>query len=544
MVCCDRCPAAFHFLCIDPPMDDELPAGEWLCNRCKKILEQMRYDACLDGDKNDAQKENSNVFFQDNRRSPSSTNHAEKSEKAPAAEQAMITDQTVTEESNSKPTEADAVSSDELDELSELNEETMKNLSSSIDLLIKAATLENPKQFQLPLEYTPPIQLPGTSRKPYINPFSGQVIGHSGGSKQSATRKRQIYEAENGGLQIPFKTCFKCDKNCRKACLIQCDYCPLLYHLDCLDPPLTCPPLSTRWMCPNHVEQVLEQKLLTSPGLSERVRLWNSYTEIPGETVKLDFIRKASRRSAPYRVRVSTAPSNLVRVPESVKQMYRRPVELIPNDHVLLADSRVPMDEPNSIPVSANEKPPISRANEQEQCEWLACLMDFQSSVCEYLNVNSHNSKVADTSSNSNSNLDATSSTNCIHPFSSSSIIINSKDDASIDTISLPDDQSLTYFSKAHSAKRKEPDGQMGAAVRAQLCPIIVENHLMRGANVPMRGSSLRIGANSSMDLNLLNYGHCNRISDQHAMIFYDEVCLEPVRTHWTSFSHLKWIRF
>ena len=535
-------------------MDDELPAGEWLCNRCK-ILEQMSYEACLDADKNDHQKENSNSFFQDNanRRSPSTPpNHAEKSEKS-----AAVPEQASEDSSSKQSTEADeaaAYSSDEL-ELNELNEETMKNLTSSIDLLIKAATLENPKQFQLPLEYTPSIQLPGTSRKPYMNPFSGQ-ISHVNSSKQ--TRKKQIYEAENGGLQIPFKTCFKCDKNCRKACLIQCDYCPLLYHLDCLDPPLTCPPLSTRWMCPNHVEQVLEQKLLTSPGLSERVRLWNSYTEIPGEIVKLNFIRKASKRTAPYRVRVSTAPTNLVRVPESIKQMYRRPVELIPNEHVLLADRQVPTNESDSE--NAGDKP-NSRPNEQEQCEWLTCLVDFQSSVCEYLNLN----KVADTSSNSNLDAsqerstdgavemqhqlseflsldqdqirllawekykekqlmhDAVTSTNRIHPFSSS-IINNSKDDASIDTISLPDDQSLTYFSKANSAKRKEHDGSLAGAVRAQLCPIIVENHLMRGASVPMRGASLRIGTNSSMDLNLLNYGYCNQISDRHAMIFFDEV--------------------
>lgn len=98
-----------------------------------------------------------------------------------------------------------------------------------------------------------------------------------------------------------------------------------------------------------------------------------------------------------------------------------------------------------------------------------------------------------------------------------SSIINNSKDDASIDTISLPDAESIC--SRGNSTRRRETE-----AVRAQLCPIIVENHLMRGSRVPMRGTSLRIGLNSSMDLNLANYGHCNYISDRHAMIFYDEV--------------------
>ena len=38
--------------------------------------------------------------------------------------------------------------------------------------------------------------------------------------------------------------------------LLQCDYCPLLFHWDCLNPPLTALP-SGRWMCPMHVEHAL-----------------------------------------------------------------------------------------------------------------------------------------------------------------------------------------------------------------------------------------------------------------------------------------------
>lgn len=40
------------------------------------------------------------------------------------------------------------------------------------------------------------------------------------------------------------------------APLIQCDYCPLLFHMDCLDPPLTALPAG-KWMCPNHVEHLV-----------------------------------------------------------------------------------------------------------------------------------------------------------------------------------------------------------------------------------------------------------------------------------------------
>lgn len=40
--------------------------------------------------------------------------------------------------------------------------------------------------------------------------------------------------------------------------IVSCDYCNLHWHLDCLDPPLTVmPPRGHKWMCPNHVDQVL-----------------------------------------------------------------------------------------------------------------------------------------------------------------------------------------------------------------------------------------------------------------------------------------------
>lgn len=53
-------------------------------------------------------------------------------------------------------------------------------------------------------------------------------------------------------------TCLLCVpcRSCRLAPLIQCDYCPLLFHMDCLDPPLTALPAG-KWMCPNHVEHLV-----------------------------------------------------------------------------------------------------------------------------------------------------------------------------------------------------------------------------------------------------------------------------------------------
>lgn len=38
LLCCDRCPAAFHLQCHDPPLtEDDVPSGEWVCHRCSLL---------------------------------------------------------------------------------------------------------------------------------------------------------------------------------------------------------------------------------------------------------------------------------------------------------------------------------------------------------------------------------------------------------------------------------------------------------------------------------------------------------------------------
>ncbi|CAF4415887.1 unnamed protein product, partial [Didymodactylos carnosus] len=75
------------------------------------------------------------------------------------------------------------------------------------------------------------------------------------------------------------KYCFLCrhiKSHSRINCpLVHCNYCPLTYHLDCLNPPLTSLP-KQKWMCPNHSEPILDKKLLKHYGqftcLSENIK--------------------------------------------------------------------------------------------------------------------------------------------------------------------------------------------------------------------------------------------------------------------------------
>ncbi|KAK9244677.1 hypothetical protein V1506DRAFT_578160 [Lipomyces tetrasporus] len=56
--------------------------------------------------------------------------------------------------------------------------------------------------------------------------------------------------------------CYQCGKSAlNDQKIISCDYCPLHWHLDCLDPPMSSIPTSARkWMCPNHVGRDLTHR--------------------------------------------------------------------------------------------------------------------------------------------------------------------------------------------------------------------------------------------------------------------------------------------
>ena len=46
---CDRCPASFHLLCSEPPLTlDQIPSGEFLCNKCNSKAELMAKENNLD----------------------------------------------------------------------------------------------------------------------------------------------------------------------------------------------------------------------------------------------------------------------------------------------------------------------------------------------------------------------------------------------------------------------------------------------------------------------------------------------------------------
>lgn len=182
--------------------------------------------------------------------------------------------------------------------------------------LVRISLLLNPKEYELPEDYVPDIQFPGTSKK---SVFTTSVSREARVSSYSVKRAQELDRSE---LPLILRTCYFCRRGCRKAPLIHCDYCPLVYHADCIDPPLTMLP-TTRWMCPNHVEPIAEEKLLSSSSFCERVKLWNHFAKpIDHESIKISFLDKVRSDRDPEITAIGAKSG--CRVPKRIKREYER----------------------------------------------------------------------------------------------------------------------------------------------------------------------------------------------------------------------------
>lgn len=162
--------------------------------------------------------------------------------------------------------------------------DTLNKKRNPLAELVKIALILNPREFELPEGYIPEVQFPGTSKK--------AIVKGSREARASTYSVKRAQEMDRNNCPLILRTCFFCKRGCRKAPLIHCDYCPLVYHADCIDPPLTTLP-NTRWMCPNHVEPIAEERLLSSSSYYERVKLWNHFSRpIDQEVIKISFLDK------------------------------------------------------------------------------------------------------------------------------------------------------------------------------------------------------------------------------------------------------------
>nr|XP_029719204.1 PHD finger protein 12-like [Aedes albopictus] len=323
LICCDRCPSSFHLGCHDPPLEEtDIPNGLWICHTCKMTeanpsLKALKPDLKLP--KSESQP--------DVREEPS-TSSIEGTQ--------LVKLKKMRNRSNSRKNSASSVSAEKisppkeeaLEGVTRIKEPEDGSQLTPFDQLIRAARILNPRQFELPREMNVHFPFPGTEK---------QDSAQKNGVPKRGPRTRKIYELDGQGLvPLPAKTCHACGRSCRRAPLIACDYCDLFFHQDCLDPPLTALPTSM-WMCPNHVEQFIDWKLVNSVSASERIKLWNQFNgNMDQDTVKNEFFRKVHRRNPPFRVRQKPRIRDRVEVPPVIEFHYQNPPNLLPSLRELL----------------------------------------------------------------------------------------------------------------------------------------------------------------------------------------------------------------
>ncbi|XP_049280364.1 PHD finger protein 12 isoform X1 [Anopheles funestus] len=324
LLCCDRCPSSFHLGCHDPPLsEEEIPYGTWVCHTCKcksesidetlgtggklrlrvRSLSHKSYNSSSSGGKHSHDSDNNDSL----------AGYSEPTTPLSEAIALGSTSSLVTELEQVEP-HADRSWDD-------------CKMNTPFDQLIRAARLLNPKQFELPSDMEMCFPFPGTEK--------------SDGLGKRAKMKK-MHELDSQGLvPLPAKTCHTCGQSCRKAPLVACDYCELVFHQDCLDPPLTAMP-TTMWMCPNHVEQFVDAKMVNTVSATERIRLWNQFNnDIDHETVKTEFLRKVHRKNPPFRLRQKIRPRTKIMVPPSIEYHYRNRAPLLPSLSTFLRSRQV-----------------------------------------------------------------------------------------------------------------------------------------------------------------------------------------------------------
>ncbi|KAM9318817.1 PHD finger protein 12 [Pholidichthys leucotaenia] len=396
LLCCDHCPAAFHLQCCNPPLSEEmLPPGEWMCHRCnvrKKKQEQKSQQTNGLPERSSSKRASSPAVELELNAGPlrldglppgagaagpglrvaqvrlldRRTSSRPSSRPGTPTSNASSTP-TPSEEQNEGEEEA-AEPEDEIQgaELESASAPTPRLLKRPFQLLIAAAMERNPTQFQLPNELTCTTALPGSSKRRKKDELLGKPF------------RRPQHELDSNGLvPLPVKVCFSCNRSCRLAPLIQCDYCPLLFHMDCLDPPLTALPAG-KWMCPNHVEHLaLNQRSLS---LSNRCQLFDQFQDrMSQHAVKLDFLRRIHRQHTPNRRATHQHNKKSIKVPDAIKSQYQNPPPML-----LPAGTRQMELVCSGVP---DHKPSKRITTETEQEEWLHDVISLQCSIMRHLSV-------------------------------------------------------------------------------------------------------------------------------------------------------------
>ncbi|XP_076236839.1 PHD finger protein 12 [Calliopsis andreniformis] len=395
------------------------------------------------------------------------------------------------------------------------NEKSTKK--SALEVLALAASLVNPREFELPKELQLPIMFPGSNKVDYVSGKRGkqQSGPHSVGKSHCLDSNLMV--------PLPARLCFECGRSCRKAPLVACDYCPLYFHQDCLDPPLTAFPIG-RWMCPNHPNHFIDQNLLTSCRVTERIKLWDKYANqrIDQHAVKLDFLRKARTVNPLFRTKIRLEGRIRVKVPCSVKFHYEHPPELDPIQfyHDAVIQPIVKTTKVENTERNDSEAPKIE-CTEAEKTEES---MEIEKEIEEDSKIKRETyQKEADSKNEDTQKVDVIENKcndDCSTEYYAERFGCNVKEG-----VQLLERPVLEALALQRLEQILDPDGENYDTLnchRMARAALFSLNHKPKPP-IFMVHKTLTIGNGPNCDLVLSNYGNCSFTSSKHAIIFFDE---------------------
>ncbi|XP_048853863.1 PHD finger protein 12-like isoform X2 [Brienomyrus brachyistius] len=581
---CDRCPAAFHPQCCDPPLSEEtLPSAGWMCHLC--ILHRKK-------------QEQVNGLLERTLAKPTPDPELDAvrleggagpwTETSPALAQARLLERPATPASGASTDTATPSEQNEDEDLLDVEDEP-PGLGSVLDgagpclqkplaLLIAAAMTRGCAGSPLPSELGGAGAMSGSSKRRRKDlSFIGKSV------------KRSQHKLDPGGLlPLPGKLCFSCGRSCRLAPLIQCDYCPLLFHMSCTDPPLSAMPTGA-WVCSGHTQR--EAAVAGSLTAGQRCQLLDRFQDrVSQQAVKLDFLQRSHQEHWPH-----PQKRGMFKVPEAIKSLYRCPLTLRAPDGVRVGELIC-----NGVSDPPLQHPPSSSAStcrftsEDEQREWLQDIIALQCSFVRHLRTPSpsRHCKQADVkphvtpeesslarpaapceeqppeapprhcapSVSTPGSCDLTEQpagslgtdvkvedAGSLHshlrkalppstPTAGSCAITLPKapqDSGVVDVdLSLLDEQLIRVLAWQRIRQFSRPKALPPTKPQTPPLPAVNTQGQARAAFYPLTGKgeavnmwyrTLYIGTGADMDVCLTKYGHCNYVSGKHACIFYDE---------------------
>lgn len=332
-------------------------------------------------------------------------------------------------------------------------------------------------------------------------------------------------------VPLPARLCFECGRSCRKAPLIACDYCPLYFHQDCLDPPLTAFPIG-RWMCPNHPNHFIDQNLLTSCRVTERIKLWDKYANqrIDQHAVKLDFLRKASTANPLFRTKVRLEGRMRVKVPPSVKYHYENPSHLDLSHFNQETSIRSMIKIENEQQGKEKEIAIINNVDTLKKSNYTDdkesdTQMEIDNLSCKN-NVKEGNQHKKESDEEKCINKTEAIERNDTYEKQNNIAHTNQFTYSVKEGVQLLERPVLEALARQRLEQILNPEGENYNAIN---CQVKARAALFSLSEIPkppvfMIDKTMIIGNGPTCDLILSGYGNCSFISSKHAVIFFDEV--------------------